>query len=133
MTKYILYFIILTQAILLSQDLPEYIRAETKFIPETIQDNIYRHKLSQTQEYGEIEARKYDVMRYDYELDLTQALNSSLDDNVETRKYFSGSNTITIKMLESTDQIELDAAMSTISDVSIDGESIGFTHSKDEN
>ena len=133
MIKYIIYFYLLIQAFGISQELPEYIRAESKFIPESTIEEGYRHKLSRVQEYGEVEFRKYDVLKYDYELDLTQALNSNLEDEVATRKYFHGTNTVTLKMLENTDQLEFDAAMSKISDVTIDGQPVGFTHSKDEN
>ncbi len=133
MAKYILYFLITIQALAVSLDLPDYIRAETKFIPENTMEEGYRHKLHTIQEYGEVEKRKYDALRYDYELDLTQALSSELDDDTSVKKYFSGSNNITIRLLENTNEIEFDAAMSTITDVSIAGESLGFTHSKEEN
>ena len=133
MIKYIIYFCLLNQVFGISQELPEYIRAETKFIPESVDEEGYRHKLSRIQEYGDVEVRKYDVLKYDYELDLTQALNSNLEDDVETRKYFSGTNTVTLKMLETTDVIEFDAAMNTITNVTIDGQSVGFTHLKEEN
>lgn len=112
---YILLFLIFTTFFSYSQELPEYIRAETKQVTANpFEYESHHHHLNEIQEYGDVERRNYDVLRYDLYLDLTSSLNSNLEEIDGNRKYFQGINDITVLMNEESKEIEFDANVNHI-------------------
>ncbi len=93
-----------------SQELPEYLRAETKqFDTENTTSGTHYHKNNRVQDYGDVEKRSYDVLNYDLYLDLSTALNSNLEEDTFFRKYFKGYNKITFKITDENVPFEFDA------------------------
>lgn len=110
---------------LFAQELPVYLRAETKQAnTNKIEEPSTHHKLNHFQKYGDVEKRTYDVLNYDYYIDLSGALNASLESSKIERKSFSGSNNITLVMLEDTNVFEFDANNMTINSVIFTKESV---------
>lgn len=105
-----------------SQDLPEYLRAETKhFDVENTTSGTHYHKNNRVQDYGDVERRNYDVLHYDLSLDLKDALRSNLDAPMEERKGFSGDIRMTVLLTSDVDSIEFDAANMKIGYSTVDG------------
>lgn len=103
-----------------SQDLPEYLRAETKhFDVENTTSGTHYHKNNRVQDYGDVERRNYDVLHYDLYLDLSYALSANLNSSVEQRKEFVGNIIIKVLLTEDVPSIEFDAANMTIRQVDV--------------
>lgn len=121
-TRIIFILLALTVSSAFSQELPEYLRAETKqYNVEATISGTYYHKNNRIQDFGDVENRHYDVLNYDLTLYLQNALNSNLGAPVEERKSYSGVNRITVLLTADVDSIEFDAANMTIEFVSIIG------------
>lgn len=106
----ILLLLVVTLSTSFAQELPEYLRAETKhFDVENTTSGTHYHKNNRVQDYGDVERRNYDVLHYDLYLDLKDALRSNLDAPVEERKGFSGENRMTVLLTSDVDSIEFDA------------------------
>ncbi|MFA7327211.1 MAG: M1 family aminopeptidase [Candidatus Kapaibacterium sp.] len=116
MIKYIiLLFTALNISTSTSQELPEYLRAETKqFDVENTTLGTHYHKNNRVQDYGDIERRNYDVLHYELYLHLSGPLNATIDSSLYDRKTYTGVNRITILLKEDLDKIELDAENMTI-------------------
>lgn len=103
-----------------SQELPEYLRAETKqFDVENTTSGTYYHKNNRVQDYGDVERRSYDVLNYDLYLDLSSALSANLNATVNQRKEFVGNIIIKVLLTEDVSSIEFDAANMTIRKVDV--------------
>lgn len=110
-----LLFILLTSVDINAHELPDYIRAESKqIVTKATEYEPHHHVLNEIQEYGVVEKRNYDVLRYDLYLDLTQALETKIEDELNNRNYFQGINDISVVMSEESDKIELDANVNYI-------------------
>lgn len=118
----ILLLLVVTLSTSFSQELPEYLRAETKhFDVENTTSGTHYHKNNRVQDYGDVERRNYDVLHYDLYLDLKDALRSNLDAPVEERKGFSGENRMTVLLTSDVDSIEFDAANMKIGYSTVNG------------
>jgi aminopeptidase N len=118
----ILLLLVTTISTSYAQELPEYLRAETKhFDVENTTSGTHYHKNNRIQDYGDVERRNYDVLHYDLSLDLKDALRSNLDAPVEERKGFSGYNKMTVLLTSDVDSIEFDAANMKIGYSTVDG------------
>ena len=118
----ILLLLVVTLSTSFSQELPEYLRAETKhFDVENTTSGTHYHKNNRVQDYGDVERRNYDVLHYDLYLDLKDALRSNLDAPVEERKGFSGDNRMTVLLTSDVDSIEFDAANMKIGYSTVNG------------
>lgn len=118
--QFITIILILSINSIFAKELPEWIRVENKQNNHTaLKEPTYHHKLNQFQKYGDVEKRSYDVLNYDYSVNLLSALKANLSSSREARKGFFGSNNITIAMLETTNELEFDAANMTIDSVII--------------
>ncbi|MEZ4724525.1 MAG: M1 family aminopeptidase [Candidatus Kapaibacterium sp.] len=118
----ILLLLVVTLSTSFAQELPEYLRAETKhFDVENTTSGTHYHKNNRVQDYGDVERRNYDVLHYDLYLDLKDALRSNLDAPVEERKGFSGENRMTVLLTSDVDSIEFDAANMKIGYSTVNG------------
>jgi len=118
----ILLLLVVTLSTSFAQDLPEYLRAETKhFDVENTTSGTHYHKNNRVQDYGDVERRNYDVLHYDLSLDLKDALRSNLDAPMEERKGFSGDIRMTVLLTSDVDSIEFDAANMKIGYSTVDG------------
>ncbi len=109
--RIILLLLVATISTSYSQELPEYLRVETKhYNTESTESGTHYHKNNRVQDYGDVERRNYDVLHYDLHLDLKDALRSNLDAPVEERKSYSGYNNITVLLTSDVDSIEFDAS-----------------------
>lgn len=118
----ILLLLVVTLSTSFAQELPEYLRAETKhFDVENTTSGTHYHKNNRVQDYGDVERRNYDVLHYDLNLDLKDALRSNLDAPVEERKGFSGDIRMTVLLTSDVDSIEFDAANMKIGYSTVDG------------
>lgn len=111
----ILLLLVATVSTSYAQELPEYLRAESKhFDVENTTSGTHYHKNNRVQDYGDVERRNYDVLHYDLSLHLHIPLNATIDSSFHRRKSFSGFNKVTVLLKEDTDHIELDAENMTI-------------------
>lgn len=111
MIKYLfLLFIVFNSANMIAQELPEYLRAETKYVnTNTREYDSHYHKLNKIQDYGDVEKRNYDVLNYSLYFDLRQALNSTIEDELEIKNYYFAQNRIRLVLTMDADTLELDA------------------------
>lgn len=120
-TRIIFILLALTVSSAFSQELPEYLRAETKqYNVEATNSGTYYHKNNRIQDFGDVERRNYDVLNYDVYLFLRHALSSTLESSTVDRKIYDGLNKITVLVKEDLDNIELDAENMTIKYTNVD-------------
>lgn len=124
----ILLFLILTVNILSSNEDPIYYPVETKANNLDNIEGIYTHRpKSHLIQNSAIINRNYDVLKYDLYFDLTNFLNSTIEDS-EEKKFYTGTSKIKFILNEQPKRIEIDAVDFIIDSIVNENLSLDFIY-----